>query len=57
MNLQTMRLVVAAVGVAIWGYGYSADNDRIRWVGIAVLAISLLLRFFRPRKPTSPAQG
>ncbi|HUR00276.1 MAG TPA: hypothetical protein VM166_12540 [Gemmatimonadaceae bacterium] len=57
MSFQTMKLAVAAVGVAIWVYGYSSDNTRIRWIGIAVLAVSLLMRFFRPRKPTSPAQG
>jgi hypothetical protein len=57
VSIQTVKLAVAAVGVAIWVYGYTADNDRIRWVGIAVLASALLLRFYRPRKPTSPAQG
>lgn len=57
MSFQTMRLAIAAVGVAIWVYGYSTDNDRIRWIGIAVLAVSILMRLFRPRKPTSPAQG
>ena len=57
MSFQTMKLAVAAVGVAIWVYGYSSDNARIRWIGIAVLGVSLLMRFFRPRKPTSPAQG
>ena len=56
MSYQTVKLAVAAVGVAIWVYGYSADNDRIRWIGIAVLAVSLLMRFFHPRKPTSPTQ-
>lgn len=57
MNIQTMRLAIAAVGVAIWVYGFREGSDRIRWVGIAVLAVAVVMRFFRSRKPTSPTQG
>jgi hypothetical protein len=52
MSFQTMRLAIAAVGVAVWVYGYRVDDDRIRWVGIAVLAVAVFLRFFAPRKST-----
>lgn len=55
MNLQTIRLAVAAVGVAVWVYGQQSDNADIRWVGIAMLAIAVLLRFApRPRPPAPP---
>jgi len=57
MSFQTMKLVVAAVGVAIWVYGYSVEGDRIRWTGIAVLAVAVFLRFFTPRKPTGTGTG
>lgn len=54
MSFQTMRLVVAAVGVAIWVYGYRVDSNQIRWTGIAILAVAVFLRFATPRKPTGP---
>lgn len=55
MNYQTMRLAIAAVGVAIWVYGYREANDRIRWVGIAVIAVAVIMRFLTPRKPSNPS--
>jgi chromate transport protein ChrA len=39
------RVVLAAVGIAVWGYGQRIDDPNVRWSGIAVLAVSLLLRF------------
>ena len=43
------RVVIAALGVIVWGYGYRIDDSRIRLVGIVALAVSLLLRFV-PRR-------
>ena len=56
MRIQTMRLAIAAVGMMVWVYAYRVENDRIRWVGIAMLAVAVLMRFIPRRKPTSPAQ-
>ncbi len=56
MSIQTMRLAIAVVGMMVWGYAYRVENDRVRWVGIAMLAVSVLMRFIPRRKPTSPAQ-
>ncbi|MCY7380205.1 MAG: hypothetical protein LH467_12825 [Gemmatimonadaceae bacterium] len=43
------RVVIAALSVVVWGYGYRVDDSRIRLVGIVGLAIALLLRFV-PRR-------
>ena len=56
MSVQTMRLAIAAVGVMVWAYAHRVENDRIRWVGIAMLAVAVLMRFIPRRKPGSPAQ-
>lgn len=56
MTFQTIRLVIAAVGVAIWVYGYRVDSDQIRWGGIAVLAVAVFLRFMAPRGPAGPGK-
>ena len=48
-RFQHVRVAVAAIGIIVWGYGLRSDDDRVRLVGIAVLAISLILRFVPKR--------
>ena len=53
-GLTAARLVIVAVGIAIWGYGLQSDNATLRIVGMALLAVALVLRFVR-RKRRDPA--
>jgi hypothetical protein len=48
-RLLLARTVLAALGVVVWGYGYRVDDPGMRLAGIAILAISLLLRFVPAR--------
>jgi hypothetical protein len=48
-RLVLARTVLAAMGVVVWGYGYRVDDPTVRLAGIALLAISLLLRFLPAR--------
>jgi uncharacterized protein YqgC (DUF456 family) len=43
------RIVLAFVGIVVWGYGANVDSRDVRWAGIAILAVSLLLRFVPKR--------
>jgi phosphatidylglycerophosphate synthase len=45
-TVTRLRLVVAAVGVAIWAWGYRVDDSRVRWAGMILLVAAILLRFF-----------
>ena len=48
------RLVLTAVGVITWGYGQRTDQPNMRIAGIAILAVSLVMRFFaRPKHDAS----
>jgi len=49
-RLTSVRLVIAAVAIVIWGYGLQSENGTLRIVAMVLLAVSLALRFFR-RKP------
>jgi hypothetical protein len=53
-RLMQVRLALAAIGIVIWGYGYSVDNPTLRLVGMAVLALSLVLRFAPKKRPPDP---
>jgi hypothetical protein len=46
-SLDRAKLTFAAMGVAIWFYGTRVENSNLRLLGIAVLALAVLLRFFR----------
>jgi hypothetical protein len=50
MMITWIRLGVAAIGLLVWVYGYQADDTTVRWVGIALLAVAVLLRFVAPRR-------
>ena len=48
-QIMWLKIALAALGIAVWAIGYQADDVRIRWVGIAVLAAAVLLRFTKAR--------
>ena len=48
--LIQLRLALTLIGVVLFGYGVRTDDLRLRWMGIAFLAVSLALRFVRRRR-------
>lgn len=44
-RLLQIRLALAIIGIVVWGYGLLKEEATVRLVGIAVLALSLMLRF------------
>ncbi|HYC51283.1 MAG TPA: hypothetical protein VEB19_09275 [Gemmatimonadaceae bacterium] len=54
-KVMQARVVLALIGVVVWGYGTAVDDPNIRIAGIALLAVSLVLRFAdrRPQKDDS----
>ena len=53
MSVMAARIALLVMGLAIWGYGARTDDPRLRYIGIALLALSLVLRFFSRRSTTS----
>ena len=45
-----LKLMLAASGLIIWGYGIRSDQPIVQWVGIAMLAAAVVLRFTGRRK-------
>jgi len=43
------RLALGVAGIVVWGLGARMDNALLRWTGIGLLAVSLLLRYARER--------
>jgi membrane protein implicated in regulation of membrane protease activity len=45
----TAKLVIAAVGVAVFMTGVRLELPIVRWIGIGLVAVAFLLRFVGPR--------
>jgi hypothetical protein len=48
-GLTQLKVGLAFIGLVLFGYGVRADNERMRWIGIAFLAAAAVLRFVGPR--------
>lgn len=55
--LLKVRIAVAVMGIVVWAYAVKADDPRLRLAGIVLLAVSLLLRWFGPRRQAPPPTG
>ena len=49
-RMLQVRVAVAIGGILVWGYGLARDEPQVRLVGIAMLALSLILRFVPKRR-------
>jgi hypothetical protein len=43
------RVALAGAGFVVWGLGARVENALMRWTGIGLLLLSLLLRFAKDR--------
>jgi len=50
-----IQLILAAIGLVVWGYGARSDDHRLEWIGIAFFAGATVLRFFK-RRPEPPEE-
>jgi hypothetical protein len=50
-GLTRIKLLLAVAGVCVWGLGVRLQDDRITWLGVALLASAFLLRFAGRRDP------
>jgi len=50
-RVTAIRAGVAAIGIALWGWGYNHDSDSIRLAGMFAMGLALVLRFAKRRAP------
>ena len=56
-SVMVVRIALLVIAMIVWGYGVRVDDARLRIIGIAVLAVSLVLRFFKRRKVDLDGNG
>jgi hypothetical protein len=44
------KLALAGAGILVWGLGARFDNAMLRWTGIGLLALAVLLRFVKDKQ-------
>ena len=53
-RLSLAKIGFALAGIATFGVGIRLEDSRVRWVGIALVAIAWLLRLAGPRPGSEP---
>jgi hypothetical protein len=48
--LTQLKLGFTTIGLLMFGYGYRVEDARIRWIGIAFVALAFGLRFAKRDK-------
>jgi hypothetical protein len=49
-----VKLLVAAVGLLLFGWGVRTENRQLRWYGIAAVGVAAAMRFWRPAPRSTP---
>jgi hypothetical protein len=49
MRVLWARIALALIGIGVWGYGHATDQSRLRFAGMAILVVVLLMRFLPKR--------
>lgn len=55
--LTQLKLGLALAGLILWGYGVRAEENWLRWAGIAFLAAAAIMRFIGPRSSRRRRDG
>jgi hypothetical protein len=48
-QLVLFRIILGAIGVAVWGYGYRTNDADVRLAAMGILVVTLLLRWVPKR--------
>ena len=48
--VTTAKLILAVAGIAVFFYGWNNGLPPLRWIGIALVAAAVLLRFLPGRR-------
>jgi hypothetical protein len=50
-RMTVAKLALALAGVGSFAFGVRYDDTLVRWVGIGLVVVAFLLRFFKTTKP------
>ena len=50
-RLTVVKLALALAGVGTFAFGVRSEDTVVRWIGIGLVVVAFLLRFFKTTKP------
>jgi len=50
-RMTVAKLALALAGVGSFAFGVRYDDTVVRWIGIGLVVVAFLLRFFKTTKP------
>ena len=50
-RLTVTKIALALAGVGMFAFGIRSEDNVVRWIGIGLVVVAFLLRFFKRTKP------
>ena len=50
-RITVAKIALALAGVGMFAYGIRSEDNVVRWIGIGLVVMAFLLRFFKTTKP------
>ena len=50
-RITVAKIALALAGVGMFAYGIRSEDSLVRWIGIALVVVAFLLRFFKTTRP------
>jgi len=50
-RMTVTKIALALAGVGMFAYGVRSEDNLVRWIGIGLVVVAFLLRFFKTTKP------
>jgi len=50
-RITVAKIALALAGVGMFAYGVRSEDSLVRWIGIALVVVAFLLRFFKTTRP------
>jgi hypothetical protein len=50
-RITVTKIALALAGVGMFAYGVRSEDNLVRWIGIGLVVVAFLLRFFKTTKP------
>ena len=50
-RITVTKIALALAGVGMFAYGVRSEDTVVRWIGIGLVVVAFLLRFFKRTKP------
>ncbi|MBM3906609.1 MAG: hypothetical protein FJ363_00890 [Gemmatimonadetes bacterium] len=52
----TIKLILALAGIVLFGAGIRLEMNQLRWIGLGLVAVAWVLRFWKGKETSSNSE-